>query len=289
MYNTLIPGAIGIKNVTLAESITLAKDAGFQGVNFDVREAKVLADENGIASVKALFDDAGIKAAGFSLPVNWQSDDTRDEQIAELPALAEVALALGASNSLTGIMPGNNERAYDEQYAWLIERFLPAAKAAKAAGLQIGIEFISPKTLRNRFTYESIFSMKQMLGFAKDIGTGNVGVLFDVWHHYTAHGTIEELDGLKASDVQYVHVNDAPKGLEIDEQIDSQRTLPLVTGVIDAPEMLRRLAKIGYTGPVASEPFSDELNAVGATDPLAAAKTTAEATQKLLEVAGVAS
>ena len=185
-------------------------------------------------------------------------------------------------------MPGNNERAYDEQYAWLLERFRPAAEAAKAAGLQIGIEFISPKTLRNLFTYESIYSLQQMLGFAKDAGTGNVGVLFDVWHHYTAHGTIDEIDNLKASDVLYVHVNDAPKGLEIDEQIDNKRTLPLATGVIDAPEMLRRLAKIGYTGPVASEPFSDELNAVGATDPLAAAKTTAEATQKLLQEAGLA-
>ncbi|MGB3328316.1 MAG: sugar phosphate isomerase/epimerase family protein [Thermomicrobiales bacterium] len=288
MYNTLIPGAIGIKNISLPDSITLAKDAGFQGVNFDVREAKALADERGIAAVKALFDDAGIKAAGFGLPVNWQNDETRDAQIAELPALAEVALALGASNSLTGIMPGNNERAYDEQYAWLLERFRPAAEAAKAAGLQIGIEFISPKTLRNLFTYESIYSLQQMLGFAKDAGTGNVGVLFDVWHHYTAHGTIDEIDNLKASDVLYVHVNDAPKGLEIDEQIDNKRTLPLATGVIDAPEMLRRLAKIGYTGPVASEPFSDELNAVGATDPLAAAKTTAEATQKLLKEAGLA-
>ena len=288
MYNALMPGAIGIKNLTLAETIALAKEAGFQGVNFEVREAKALADEHGIASVKALFDDAGIKPAGFGLPVNWQNDELRDAQIAELPALAEVALALGASNSLSGIMPGNNERPFDEQYAWMMERFRPTAEAAKAAGLQIGLEFIAPKTLRNMFEYEFIYSLQQMLAFAQDAGTGNVGVLFDVWHHYTAHGTIDELDNLKASDVLYVHVNDAPKGLEIDEQVDSRRAMPLETGVIDAPEMLRRLAKIGYTGPVATEPFLVELRELGARDPLAAAKQTAEATQKLLDVAGVA-
>ena len=288
MYNALMPGAIGIKNLTLAETIALAKEAGFQGVNFEVREAKALADEHGIASVKALFDDAGIKPAGFSLPVSWQNDDLRDEQILELPALAEVALALGASNSLSGIMPGNNERPFDEQYAWMMERFRPTAEAAKAAGLQIGLEFIAPKTLRNMFEYEFIYSLQQMLAFAQDAGTGNVGVLFDVWHHYTAHGTIDELDNLKASDVLYVHVNDAPKGLEIDEQVDSRRAMPLETGVIDAPEMLRRLAKIGYTGPVATEPFLVELSELGARDPLASAKQTAEATQKLLDVAGVA-
>ena len=288
MYNTLLPGAIGLRELTLPEAITIAKDAGFQGVNFEVREAKALADQHGIAYVKALFDDAGIKAAGWGLPVHWQDDEQRDQQLAELPALAEVALALGAPNATTGIMPGTNDRPFDEQYAFIIERFRPTAQAAKDAGISIGIEFIAPKTLRDKFTYEFIYSLQQMLDFAKDVGTGNVGTLFDVWHHYTSHGTIDELDNLTPADVLYVHVNDAPEGLEIDQQQDLVRTLPLATGVIDAPEMLRRLAKIGYTGPVAAEPFSAEVNALAATDPLAAAKVVAEATQKLLDAAGVA-
>ncbi len=289
MYNALLPGAIGIKDIALPELITLATDAGFQGVNFDVREAKALADANGIEYVKALFTDAGIKAAGWSLPINWQDDSLRYGQIAEFAGLASVALAVGASNALTGIMPGNNDRPFDAQYAYLLERFKPAAQVAKDNGVDIGIEFISPKTIRNRFTYEFIYSLQGMLEFAKDTGTGNVGVLFDVWHHYTAHGTIDGIDNLKASDVLYVHVNDAPEGLEIDEQIDNDRRMPLATGVIDAPEMLRRLAKIGFDGPVATEPFLASLSELGAKDPAAAAKQTAESTQALLDAAGVAS
>jgi sugar phosphate isomerase/epimerase len=288
MYNALLPGAIGIKNQTLPELITLAAEAGFQGVNFDVREAKALADEHGIDYVKALFTDANMKAAGWGIPVNWQDDSVRDAQLAELPAFAAVAVALGATNGLSGIMPGNNERPFDEQYAYVLERFKPMASVLKESGVDIGIEFISPKTLRDKFQYEFIYSMQQMLAFAQDVGTGNVGVLFDVWHHYTAHGTIDELDNLNASDVLYVHVNDAPTGLEIDEQQDLTRALPLATGVIDAPEMLRRLARIGYTGPVAAEPFSIEVNDLAADNALAAAKITAEATQKLLDLAGVA-
>lgn len=288
MYNALLPGAIGIKNMALPELVKLAAEAGYAGVNFEVREAKALADEHGIEYVKALFTDNNLRAAGWGIPVHWQDDTQRDQQLAELPAFAEVAVALGATNGLTGIMPGNNERPFDEQYAFIMERFKPMASVLKDCGVDIGIEFISPKTLRNKFQYEFIYSMKQMLAFAQDVGTGNVGVLFDVWHHYTSHGTIDEIDNLRPSDVLYVHVNDAPTGLEIDEQQDLTRALPMATGVIDAPEMLRRLAKIGYDGPVAAEPFSIEVNDLAAEDPLAAAKVTAEATQKLLEAAGLA-
>ena len=288
MYNALLPGAIGIKNLALPDLVKLAAEAGYAGVNFEVREAKALADEHGIEYVKALFTDNNLKAAGWGIPVHWQDDTQRDQQLAELPAFAEVAVALGATNGLTGIMPGNNERPFDEQYAFIMERFKPMASVLKDCGVDIGIEFISPKTLRDKFQYEFIYSMKQMLAFAQDVGTGNVGVLFDVWHHYTSHGTIDEIDNLRPSDVLYVHVNDAPTGLEIDEQQDLTRALPMATGVIDAPEMLRRLAKIGYDGPVAAEPFSIEVNDLAAEDPLAAAKVTAEATQKLLEAAGLA-
>lgn len=288
MYNALLPGAIGIKNMALPDLVKLAAEAGYAGVNFEVREAKALADEHGIEYVKALFTDNNLKAVGWGIPVHWQDDTQRDQQLAELPAFAEVAVALGATNGLTGIMPGNNERPFDEQYAFIMERFKPMASVLKDCGVDIGIEFISPKTLRDKFQYEFIYSMKQMLAFAQDVGTGNVGVLFDVWHHYTSHGTIDEIDNLRPSDVLYVHVNDAPTGLEIDEQQDLTRALPMATGVIDAPEMLRRLAKIGYDGPVAAEPFSIEVNDLAAEDPLAAAKVTAEATQKLLEAAGLA-
>jgi sugar phosphate isomerase/epimerase len=126
-----------------------------------------------------------------------------------------------------------------------------------------------------------------MLDLADEVGTGNVGVLFDVWHHYTAHGTVEDLDRLNTGNVFVVHVNDAPAGLEIDEQIDNQRLLPMESGVIPAPAMIAKLAQIGYTGPVIAEPFNDRLNEIAATDPKAAATETSESIQRLYAAAGI--
>ena len=287
MYNVLLPGAIGIKGLNIAESIRLARSAGFQGVAFDIVEAKSIADQHGVDHVQRMFEDADIRSALWNPPVDWQNDAVRDDQIAQLGPYAELGVALGATNVTTGIMPANNDRPYDEQYEYLQTRLKPYAAALAEHGISIGIEFISPKTLRDQFEHQFIYTMKDMLSFAKDVGTGNVGVLFDVWHHYCAHGTLEDMDILTADDVQFVHTNDAPKGLEIDEQQDLSRTLPLETGVIPAPEMLRKLAEIGYRGGVAAEPFSARINELAATDPLAAAKETCEAQKALFRAAGL--
>lgn len=289
MINTLLPGAIGISGLSLAESIKLAHDAGFQGVAFDIVEAKAIADAHGVAHLHAMFEDAGVRPALWSPPVDWQDDARRDSQIANLAPFAELGAALGATNVTTGIMPANNERPYDEQYAWLHERIRPYAAVLASAGIRLGIEFISPKTLRDQFTHQFIYTMKDMLAFGRDVGTGNVGILFDVWHHYCAHGTLEDMDVLTADDVQFVHTNDAPKGIAIDEQQDLSRTLPMETGVIPAPEMLRKLADIGYRGGVGAEPFSKRINEIAASDPLAAAKETCEAQKKLFQAAGLGS
>jgi len=287
MYTSLMPGAIGIKGLSLEDSIDLAAQAGFDAVWFDIREAKAIADEHGVDHLKDLFTSKGVRPGGWGGPVRWQDDSQREADLEALKPLAELGVALGNPFTTTGIMPGNDEREFDDQYAYIIERLRPFAEALKASGVNLGIEFIAPKTLRNRFKYEFIYSMPQMLQLAADVGTGNVGVLFDVWHHYTAHGTVEDLDLLTKDNVFVVHVNDAPTGLEIDEQQDLQRTLPMETGVIPAPAMMKKLAEIGYAGPVIAEPFSARVNEIAASNPLAAATETRESIARLFAAAGI--
>ena len=287
MYSSLMTGAIGIKGLSLEESIELAAQAGFDAVWFDIKEAKALADQHGVDHVKDLFASKGVKPGGWGAPVRWQDDSERDDDLEALKPLAELGVALGNPFTTSGIMPGNDEREFDDQYAYVIERLRPFAEGLKASEVNLGIEFIAPKTLRNRFKYEFVYSMPQMLQLAADAGTGNIGVLFDVWHHYTAHGTVEDLDLLTRDNVFVVHVNDAPTGLEIDEQQDLSRTLPMETGVIPAPAMMQKLAAIGFAGPVIAEPFNARINEIAATDPAAAAKETQASIANLFAASGI--
>ena len=127
--------------------------------------------------------------------------------------------------------------------------------------------------------------MAGMLELADAIGTGNVGLLLDSWHWYTSGGTVDDILGLRAEQVVYVHVNDAPAGVPRDEQLDHIREMPGATGVIDIAGFLGALAKIGYDGPITAEPFKKELGELPAQE---ACRRTSEALDKILSVAGLA-
>ena len=116
------------------------------------------------------------------------------------------------------------------------------------------------------------------------VGTGNVGLLFDTWHWYTCRSTVDDVRKLSASDVVYVHINDAPAGIDPDDQIDNIRCLPAETGVIPLTELMQILTEIGYEGPVTPEPFSQEVNGMAPAD---AAKATAESLDQVWENAGL--
>ncbi|KPK38835.1 MAG: hypothetical protein AMJ65_12310, partial [Phycisphaerae bacterium SG8_4] len=139
------------------------------------------------------------------------------------------------------------------------KRFREVAKILKDHDISLGLEFVGPRTSRARSRFAFICTQVEMMELAEAIGTGNVGLLLDSWHWYTSHGTIEELLQLSSKDVVHVHVNDAPSGIDVDEQMDNRRQLPVTSGVIDMKGFINALVKIGYDGPVECEPFDQGL------------------------------
>ena len=287
MFKNLNAGAIGIRNKSLAETIVLAKESGFGGIDFDIKEAAQLADAHGVAFVRDLFAANGILPGLWGLPVAWNQDQWRDD-LAQLPHLAALGVALGCTRTATWCPSWSDSRPYAENWAWHIERYRPIAQILAEHGCRLGIEFLGPKTLRTGHPYAFIATMDEMLRLAADVGTGNVGLLLDAYHQYTGHGTPADLDHITAADVVTVHVNDALPGISIDELPDLDRRLPLETGVIDLATFMRKLAALGYDGPVTTEPFSARINAIAAEDPLAAARAVSDAMDKLWQAGGIA-
>ncbi len=285
MYKTLSPGAIGIRGLSLADSIALAARTGFGGLDFNIAEAAQLADEIGTQGVKALFEEAGIRFGAWGLPVRWQSDDW-EADLAQLPSYAALAAALGADRTSTWCPPSSDQRAFDQNFNWHVARFQPIAAALAEHGIRFGIEFIGPQTLRPPHKHAFIYDMGGMLELAAALGTGNVGLLLDAWHLYTSGGAVSDLDKISNADIVNVHVNDAPLDLRMHEYIDNDRRLPLETGVLPLRDFMRKLAELGYDGPVTPEPFSARLNAMD--DALQAAQITAESMNQLWELAGLA-
>jgi sugar phosphate isomerase/epimerase len=286
MFKNLSPGAVGIRGLSLAEQIKLAAKTGFGGIGFSIREAAGLADQYGIGYVRTLFADAGIRPGHWGLPVDWRNDDQWEKELAALPKLAEVGRALGSTRTSTWCPPGSNDRDYDENLSWHVARFRPIAQVLADQGCRLGIEFIGPQSLRAKTKYSFIHTLGGMMELAAAIGTGNVGLLLDSWHLYTSGDSLDVLDTIIAQDVVVVHVNDAPKGLSMDQYIDNDRRLPMETGVIDLGGFMNKLAALNYDGPVTPEPLGARVNAI--EDPLEAAQLVAEHMDKLWAAGGLA-
>ena len=257
MYSVLNPGVIGVSAPDLDSMLAAAELGGFDGVELRGKETADLVDRIGVEAVKDKFIQASKIPAAFGLTANWRADDLEPE-LKELDRVAKACAAVGAVRTFTWIIPSSDERTYDENYAYHVERLTPVAKALADNGCSFGLEFLGPKTIRDRGKHLFIYQVGPMLELAKAVGP-NVGLMLDCWHWYTSGGTVADLEKLTDPDVVDVHINDAPKGIDRDAQIDSVRSVPGATGVIDSEGFMKALKKIGYTGPVTPEPFTSEL------------------------------
>ncbi|MCX6041567.1 MAG: hypothetical protein NTV69_10565, partial [Caldilinea sp.] len=111
MFKNLNAGAIGIHSLPLPETIRLAQQSGFAGIDFDIREAEALASQHGIEFVRDLFAHHNIQPGQWGLPVAWNQERWR-EDLADLPRLAELGVALGCRRTATWCPSWSESRDY---------------------------------------------------------------------------------------------------------------------------------------------------------------------------------
>ncbi len=284
MFKNLNPRMIGI-NASLSEAQEMAAQYGFDGVDLYMPDVAELVEQTSLEEVKDLFARSGQRPGNWGLSIEWFGTVKKwEEELVWLRTCAALARDIGALRTTNVILPYSDKRDFDENYAFHVKRLKPVAEILGEYGCRFGLEFIGPKTLRQDKQYEFLYTMDGMLALCRDLGP-NVGLLLDLWHWYTSHGTWEDLARLGNDDVVNVHVNDAPDGIPADEQIDHVRRLPGETGVLDIVRFLTVLAAMGYDGPVTAEPFSERVNALPPQDAL---RETSEAMHAAWASAGIA-
>jgi sugar phosphate isomerase/epimerase len=257
-FKNLAPGHLGV-NANQKQALEYAVKYGFEGISPSEGE---FADKSAaeIAEWVALMKDKGIRYGAAGLPVEFRRGDEQfQKDLAALPKRASLMKQLGVTRVATWLMPGHNELTYLQNFKQHEMRLREAAKVLKDNDIRLGLEFVGPHTSRERFRFPFACAQPDMMELVQAIGTGNVGLLYDSWHWYTSHGTVAEMETLSARDIVHVHVNDAPSGVQVDQQVDNRRRLPATTGVIDLKGFINTLVKIGYDGPVECEPFDQEL------------------------------
>ena len=255
-YSALSPGAVSLSPPDFAGAASLAAAGGFAGLELPVSSLGAQVDDG---SIRRILETNQLRPAGWGLPVEWRREEAVwKEGLKNLPAWAQRAAALGSDRCSTWVLSFSDERAFEENLAFHVARLKPIATILADHGCRFGLEYLGPRTIREGHPHEFIHTAEDMLALCRMVGP-KTGLLLDSWHWFTAGETIDTILKLATSDVVYVHVNDAPKGIPLDQQIDNRRCLPGATGVIPIGSFLQALVKIGYDGPVVPEPFDANL------------------------------
>ncbi|TWU57062.1 Inosose isomerase [Rubripirellula tenax] len=266
-------GSVGV-NVNQATAIDLAIRNGFEAVTPESHDlAKWSTDERDqrLGRMK----QANLRWGAAGLPVEFRKDETTyQNDLKELPRLAAAMQVAGVTRVGTYLMPCSDDLTYTENFRVHADRLRECSKILGDHGQRFGMEYVGPKTLWTSKRYPFLHTMAETKDLISAIGLDNVGLVLDSWHWYTAGETAAVILALSNDDVVACDLNDAPTGLEVDQQIDNQRELPLATGVIDLKSFLKSLVAIGYDGPIRAEPFNQELAAMD-DEPAAAATAKA--------------
>lgn len=287
MFKNLCPWMFG-EEPTLKETLNLAKNTGYEGIEIRIERITQLVQEKSIDYVKNLFSEAEITPAVWELSW-WNSDEEQYKQRLErLPLFAKVSSDLDCRRAFIWVPSYSNEREYPSNFQWHINRLRPIIRILKDYNLRLGLEWQGTPSLRVDQKYEFIHDMKGMLELCEEIDGENVGLVLDTWHWYTSNGTLLDIRKLKNEEVVYVHINDAPAGIPMAELKDLERAIPGETGVIDLVGFFKCLKEISYDGPF--EPSvprfgNEKLKRMSFRE---AVKTCSDALDQLLIKAGIA-
>ena len=255
-YTALVPGSIGVK-ADQAESIRLAVEHGFDSVQ--PLPGELAAD--GAGRHVAALREGRLRWAAAGLPVEFRRDEESfAESLAALPQAAEALQSAGVTRVGTWLRPSSETLTYLQNFRQTARRLRQVAKVLQDHGLRLGLEYVGTKRNWTAARHSAVHTLAGTVDLISEIGRPNVGVVLDSWHWWTSKETGDDIRALSGENVIAADLNDAPAGIEMEEQYDNQRELPLATGVIDAGEFLGALVAIGFDGPVRAEPFSRKLN-----------------------------
>jgi len=278
LYRALSAGAIGVK-VPFQEAVRLAAAYRFEGI--DVGMGPI--EELGLEAVRQMLAKNHLLPALTGIPVEFRKDEaTFEAGMERLPAFCQTMAALGCTRVATWLMPWHETLSYREHFEQLRSRTARICEVLARYGLRYGLEFVGPATMRAGKPNPFIHDLDGLMELIHAVGASNLGILLDAFHWYTSGGKDKDLKRLSDSLVVAVHVNDAVAGRSPEEQIDSQRTMPGETGVIDIAAFMKALDRVAYSGPVVVEPFCAWLRELPAEKAVAA---TAESLDKIWRIA----
>ncbi len=281
MFANLSTNTICVRNQTLKQLISLAQGNGFGGIDVP---AEALTSQGAAEEAAATMSASGLKWGMFWLPADFSNcDDTEFRKgMLHLQKVLPFVQVIGCTRCYNHIWPGSNELVYMANFRKHSSRLTALSDLLGRYGVSLGLEFIGAKTLRDSFRYPFVHTLEETLELA-DVASPTVGIVLDMYHLYTSGGSIDDLKRhLPVDRIINVHANDAPLGRNREDQMDTEREMPLVTGLVNGSAIVRWLHDAGYEGPIIAEPFFPSISRFRDMTPEAVVQEVGECMRRLL-------
>lgn len=235
------------EGTSIDRAMTLAKDAGFDGIEFCMAasgQISLTSTERELREIRLQAEQLGLELPSLASWLPWEfsltSNRSEHRQKAKdiIRKQIETAAALGADTALVvpgyvgvDFVPDSEICEYDRVYERALEAVSELANDAKSSGITLGIE-----NVWNKF----LLSPLEMRGFIDAIGSPYVGVYFDVGNVLLT-GYPEHWIKILGSRIKKVHFKDYrrnPGGFNA--------FVDLLAGDVDYPAVVQALNAIGY-------------------------------------------
>ncbi len=288
MYSSWNARAVGL-GLTAAESVEVAAEAGFDGVDLLLRDLV----ESGVdlRSIRGRMDELELRGGAWPLPVRWrETPEQFAEDLRELPRYAAAAATLGLHRTGTWVLPELDASFFPDPeggdllgrtIGLHVERLGRIARILADHGSRLGLEIMGPASARRNpdahFVHQYMLLPERLAELRAQ--HPNIGVLVDAFHLFAAGEGIEAGFVWGVDSVVWVHIADSvnPDRLRV---LDQERALPGDTGLADYRGLLQRLAAESYDGPVTVEPLN-RCRSLQGLDALATARRTFASLQKV--------
>ena len=279
--NSKMSSTIGHEEEDFLESCKLAYKYNYKGINLDLEKPKY-----SIETMKDILNDFGLIGTSFHFTVKLSGTDFEfNESLKTFSKQAENALKVGCNIALNYLPPFSNHLNFDSLFKLYVKRLCLVKNILLDNNIKIAFEFIGPTETRIHSKYDFIHTIDgvKCLISAADLYQ-NAGFKLDIHHWQHSGASLLDLKHLDLDYIIYLELNDALIGYNQFTMPEFKRMLPLKTGVNNVKGFLNTIYNKGFRGPVAVEPWNEELALMSMEEAIKVSKQSLDDCFKLINL-----